>query len=239
MTRSSPIDDLLRRIVPPLAAVILIAAFTALAFWQLDRAGQKQAIEDLFHDGAVHAPLVEDMPLILYKPIEASGSFRDDQQVLIENRVQDGRPGYHVVVPFEYSRNAALLLVNLGWLAKPAATDGVPAIGVSADPVTIRGRMGRLPRVGIRSGPVFAADDGWPKRARYPTVDDIAAELETDVLPFVMLLDPEPSSAYVRDWRPRESGPMTHYGYALQWFALALGVLAIAAWRWRSRSRPG
>jgi cytochrome oxidase assembly protein ShyY1 len=103
----------------------------------------------------------------------------------------------------------------------------------------VHGKAGHLPRVGIRPGQAFEGADSWPRISVYPAADEIAAELDREVLSFVMLLDPDPESGFVRQWQPVQSGPATHYGYALQWFAMAAAVLGISAWHLRRRILHG
>ena len=43
----------------------------------------------------------------------------------------------------------------------------------------------------------------------------------------LVLLDPAEPDGYVRSWAPPGFPPMRHIGYAVQWFALALTLLAI------------
>ncbi len=43
----------------------------------------------------------------------------------------------------------------------------------------------------------------------------------------LVLLDPEESDGYVRDWAAPGFPPLRHIGYALQWFALALALFII------------
>ena len=52
---------------------------------------------------------------------------------------------------------------------------------------------------------------------------------------FALLLDPEDEDGFLRQWEPDQSGAMTHYGYAFQWFAMALAVIGIAFWQYRKR----
>ncbi len=96
-----------------------------------------------------------------------------------------------------------------------------------------------MPRVGIRSGEAFEGAGDWPKKAMYPTLDDLSAELDQDVLPFILLLHPETDDGFVRRWQPTGSGPSMHYGYAFQWFAMAAAVLVILGWQLRKRRLRG
>jgi surfeit locus 1 family protein len=224
--------------VPPLAAVGLVALFATLGFWQLDRAEQKRAVEAAFADTGERLIVAGDAGYPLYQPLTATGRYLDERQFLIDNMILDGRLGYFVVTPFEYERGGPLLLVNRGWVAKDAA-EGLQAAlqtaGGDTGETTVDGRAGQLPRVGIRAGEVFTGEPGWPRTANWPTLDDLAAALERDVLPFVLLADPETGSKLLRRWEPRQAGPMRHIGYAIQWFALAAAVIVTAVVLYRKK----
>ena len=54
------IDDLIesplvRKFVPPVAALLFVVLFVSLALWQLDRAAEKKALLDLFEGDAPYA----------------------------------------------------------------------------------------------------------------------------------------------------------------------------------------
>lgn len=230
-------EDLFRRLVPPVAAVVLLVAFVSLGFWQLDRAAQKEALESLFETAAPRETLSADMPFVPFKPVRAKGRYLLERQILIDNMVVDGRLGYYVLTPLEIAAGEPLLIVNRGWIERPAS--GLPEIPVADAPLTLEGRMGQPPRVGIRPGPAFAGEQGWPRTGVFPTLDEIAAELGREVMPFALLLDPDPDAGMIRRWKPRESGPMMHYGYAFQWFALAAAVVVVTVWQLRKGRRRG
>jgi len=227
-----------RRLIPPLAGLVFIVLFVWLGFWQLDRAQQKNELVALFEDDAPYSRLHNDMPVEIFQRIESLGQYQADQQVLIDNIVVNGRVGYYVMTSFRHAPDAPLLIVNRGWIEK-TQLNTLPDIGVTDEFVTLRGRVGRLPRVGIRPGEAFEGDYDWPKVAVYPTLEEMATELDAELLPFVLLLSPDADSGYVRRWQPPQSGPMMHYGYAFQWFVMALAVLAILVWNFRKKLRPG
>jgi surfeit locus 1 family protein len=226
-------------LLPVLAGLVLLAIFVTLGFWQLDRAAEKREVRAAFEREGEYRRLVADASYEQYAAIRATGRYLGQRQVLIENIVLDGRLGYYVITPFEYSADGPLLLVNRGWLPREADESAAPTIAVKGHEQEIRGRVGRLPRVGIRPGPAFADDTGWPRRAVWPESQEIAAALGREVLSFVLLADPEPSSGLVRRWQPQEIGPMRHLGYAVQWFALALAVIVTAVILFRRQRAAG
>ncbi|MFT5501799.1 MAG: surfeit locus 1 family protein [Woeseiaceae bacterium] len=226
-----------RRYFPPFAAVIFIGVFASLAFWQLDRATQKEALLAQFSSEADFMPLNGGLPDNEYQPIEVRGSYRTERQILIENIVRDGRIGYFVITPVDQAGAGPLLLVNRGWLARPAQQREMTPIEVTGEARTLRGRAGHLPLVGVRGGAGFDGAGDWPKNAVYPTYAEVAHELGEELLPFVLLLDPQEDDGFRRQWRPQGSGPMTNYGYAFQWFAMAVAVFAILVFQSRKRAR--
>ena len=228
-------QDLLRRIVPPVVAVVLVVSFVSLGLWQLDRAAYKKQLAASFESTDSYVRILGDMPVETYQPIRSYGRYLNDRQILVDNIVKDGRLGLYVITPFEYSSDEPLLLVNRGWVPKPQQLGSLPAIEVAAEQLEVKGKAGNLPRVGIRPGEAFEGSDGWPRLAVYPNTDEVAGELGRDVLPFVLLLDPDPSAGMLRQWQPVQSGPATHYGYAFQWFAMAAAVLGVSFWHLRRR----
>ena len=229
------IERLFWQFAPAVAAVLLMAAFITLGFWQLDRAAEKNARQELFDGGGAYIDVHDVSSTSDYQPLQATGHYIEDRQFLIDNMISNGRLGDFVITPFETPPNEPLLIVNRGWIASSGDRSNLPAIPVAGGTTKISGLSGHLPRVGIRPGGAFDGADGWPKLATFPQMSDLAVVLGRDLLPYVLLLDPDSDSTLVRDWRPREQGPMMHYGYAFQWFAMAIAVLAILIWQLRKR----
>lgn len=224
-----------RRLFAPVATVLLVALFVSLGVWQLDRAAQKNRTRALFEDDAPYTRVTGVMPVTEFQLLEAQGRYLGERQVLIDNMIVDGRIGSYAITPFRYAPDEPLLIVNRGWIPRAAGDSSRPGLGVAGDARVIRGRAGFLPKVGIRSREAFQAGDDWPKSASYPTLDELSVELGEELLPFVLLLGPEADEGFLRHWQPRESGPMMHYGYALQWFAMAAAVAGFFAWRLRKK----
>ena len=236
------IDDLLKNerfleYLPVVAGVVFIGVFVSLGMWQLDRAAEKNALLELFEGGGGYVEPPNFSDLDAFDRIEVPGRFRPERQVLIDNIPKEGRLGYYVVTPFEPSTNDPLLLVNRGWIPKGRSLDDLPDLDVSADFISVRGLVGHLPRVAIRPGEAFAEHGPWPRVALYPTADEVAAELDEPVLPVALLLAPEAPDGFVRSWQPNVSGPMTHYSYAFQWFAMATAVAGLVGWYLRKSRR--
>ena len=225
-------NELFLRWFPILAGVMFVALFTSLGFWQLERASEKVTMRSQFENESEYVEPVDYAALKQFDRIEVSGRYRDDRQVLIDNIAREGRIGYYVITPFETSMSNEILLVNRGWLPKPASHPVDEAdLTVDGSYRTIRGLAGHLPRVVLRPGEAFIERDAWPRLGFYPSIEEVAAEIERDILPTVLLLHAEAEEGFVRRWEPEVSGPMTHYSYAFQWFAFSVAAAGIAGWQ--------
>ena len=228
-------NEVFLRWFPLGAGVVFIAVFISLGMWQLDRAREK---EDLIAQFGSDAGFVEPhdwSALADYDHIKVFGRYRNDRQILIDNIVLEGRLGYYVITPFETSTTSEWLLINRGWLPKPVNPDDAIDLTVDGEFRTVLGMAGGLPRVAIRPGEAFVERGEWPMVGVYPTSDEVAAELGQFVLPRVLLLHPDAEEGFVRRWEPNISGPMTHYSYAFQWFAMAVAAAAIMGWQLSKR----
>ncbi len=239
MNISQDRQSFLKRLVPPVAAIVFLFTFLWLGFWQLDRAAYKKQLAASFAGSDAYSRVFGEMPVNAFQPINSVGHYLDERQFLIENIVKEGQLGVYVITPFEFAADEALLIVNRGWLPRPPGQSPLPNIAVENRQQEIRGKAGNLPRVGIRPGEAFAGSSSWPRLGVYPTLDELSAELGRDVLPFVLLLDPEEGAPMLRQWQPVQSGPATHYGYAFQWFALALTVVVVSIWQLRKGRGSG
>lgn len=228
-------NSLIQRYLPVFAGLLFMALFVRLGIWQLDRAEEKAALAAAFDNPANMARVSEGLAPETYQAIGAKGSYLAGRQVLIDNVVRNGRVGYYVITPFEFSTDAPLLLVNRGWVIKDPSQSTLPDLSVDTTTLNISGKAGRLPRVGIRPGEAFADRISWPRIGVWPTSLEIAAEVGRDVLPYVLLLDPQQAPGFERQWKPPDTGTSTHYGYAFQWFAMAATVAGLMAWHFRRR----
>ena len=224
--------------LPYLVGALLVIQFAGLGAWQVSRGLEKRAARDLFNDNAGFSQYSEGMQVRPYQRLQVTGHFDSARQFLLDNIVIDGRLGYYVVTPLQTGPDAAPVLVNRGWLPRQDNEIDASRIQLPSERVTVRGRAGSLPRAGYRMGDPIPAGSPWPKVAVYPTLEDIAAELDGTVQPVVLLMEPDDAHGYFRHWVPEEMGPGRHFAYALQWFAMAVVLGALLVWNFR-KSGPG
>jgi len=216
-------------------ALLVIALFTRLGFWQLARMHEKQAMLDAAHavvqqrhalplSAAADAPRSRD-----YDWSMGSGRFAAMPPVLLDNQSHDERAGVRAYRVFLPADAAPPLLVELGWL--PLSGDRrMPPVPRPDATMRIAGLLAPPPSAGIATTTVQPQPDG--------TLLTIALDLPLlrkalalpTLAPRVLKLDPAIPLGYARDLDvlPNTLPPERHLGYAVQWFGLALAVLVTA-----------
>lgn len=209
---------------------VFLPVLVSLGIWQLNRAGEKQLLLDQWQQEAVSL----DWPELVARgpedgrPVTLTGLY-GKRSWLLDNRTRDGVPGYEVLTVFR-PLSGPPVMVNRGWVRAPRTRDQLPAVEPPAGVVTLEGRISDYPVPPVLDDQAAAAGP-WPRR-----VQSLPAELARTEIPelpgkIVRLSGNRQPGAYRADWAPDLMGPQTHYGYATQWFALAvvLTILTIVA----------
>jgi surfeit locus 1 family protein len=229
--------------LPFVVGALLVLQFAGLSLWQVSRGLDKLETQEAFDAPATWTNFHDGAELRPYQPVKATGRYDAQHQFLLDNIILNSRYGYYVVTPLELASDEPLLLVNRGWVEKSGLTPDLAALAenlaLPAGPLTVHGRVGSLPRPGMRMGEPITPSTEWPRTAVFPRLEDIAAVLGREVQPFVILLDPEDPHGFVRHWVPEEMGPAKHFGYAFQWFVMGVVLAGLLVWHYRKRTLHG
>lgn len=225
-------------------AVTGVAIFSSAGLWQLGRAAWKRELFAAYARGEQSAPrdgLVADADAAgeRYRRLRVTGRYDAVRQVLLDNSVLDGRPGYQVLTPLRTSAGA--VLVNRGWVPADGDRHRLPDLAVDDAIRTLTGRLDFLPRPALRlDAAPPAADAAWPRLLSFPDSVGIAAQLGYPLRSYQLLLDPDERDGYRREWRPALMAPERHVAYAVQWFALAITVIVLfILMSFRNPKEPG
>lgn len=223
-----------RKFSPTLFAVVLtiaaVALFVRLAFWQLSRAAEKDALQSQYAAGqrsVVELTAANAATLTQFQRVTARGHYDSAHQILLDSMPSAmGQPGYRIVTPFALDQGG-WLLVDRGWHRPGATRSDLPNVTVGENVRTVAGQLSVLPRPGVRlaAGP----DSGsWPRVMNYPEQANVERALEYKVLPGLVLLDADQPDGYERAWQARtDMGSERNLSYAVQWFGFALAAVAL------------
>ncbi len=223
-----------------LCTVAMLGLFVILGTWQLGRGDVKSEIERAVNHQEAE---INDVSLPLdnteswrYKKIKLTGRYLVEKQFLFDNQVRDGKTGYNVLTPFYVDSSKAWVLVDRGWLAQGESRNVLPAVDFEAGQVTVTGRV-YVPYDAAYSlgGIAEGEDSSWPRRIQFVDYSQLASRLGFALQPFTLRLDEQELHGYRRDWAANNLSSKKHYGYAFQWYAMAVALIVL--W-WLYSIRP-
>lgn len=223
-------------IIRHLAVVALVVAMVAAGFWQLRRLDDKRTYKALVEArqeepasdvarvlSAAAEPDDPAVEAVLYRSVTASGTYEDDDTVVVENRTFNGASGAWVLTPLRLPDDTAVL-VNRGFIGfdedgaivAPPAPAGEVAVAGLLFPTQERGRF----------GPTDPAEGDLEVLARVD-LGRLGAQVDYDLLPaYVQLVESTPGevaptasgAAVLVPLGPPEPEEGPHLSYAVQWF---------------------
>jgi surfeit locus 1 family protein len=234
---------------------VLIAALAlgmvGLGLWQLDRLAQRRAQNAVVRERLASAPLdLNQQPgagLPEYQPVQLRGTYDFSQEIVLRNRAHLDAPGVHVLTPLRLAGSDRAVLVDRGWIPYLDAERSIRrAYEQPEGEVALQGivRPSQQRQYAFQpADPTLSPEqprlDAWFR----VDLDQIQAQVPYRLLPFYVELAPGadssrlPIAGYEVDL-----GDGPHLGYAIQWFAFALilvaGSLALARQRITPKKLP-
>lgn len=213
---------------PTLAALCLVALTVFLGNWQNARADAKRVLQAR-HDAALNeAPLRVGRSLLerdhaLHRRLEVEGVFDDAHTILLDNRVQDGVAGYHVLTPLRVTGSRFVLLVNRGWVPVGPSRARLPLPPTPAGRVRLEG-LAADPRTRY-----VELADATPQGRVWQNLDFAlyARRSGLALQPLLLLQTSDSGDGLARAWPRPDAGVAMHVGYAFQWYGLAATLVVL------------
>ncbi len=214
-----------------LLALLGMALFCRLGFWQLGRAVEKEQMTARYEARLLGARL--GLPELLAKggdvedfPVQLAGHYDNSRLVYLDNQPNGPVAGFHVYTVFFPDGDRQGILVNRGWIPVGDDFQHLPPIP-AAEALALTGTV-------AMPSPYFTV--GQPDYRQRPLrvsrleMSPLSAALGVQLRPFVIRLDAAAPDGFRRDWSPAARlgmPPEKHRAYAFQWFSLAFTVLVV------------
>ena len=219
-----------------LITLICIPVFIHLGQWQYGKAQQKQALQTLKDSYSMENRVALPQAIVdpeewRYRQVKTEGAYQAQYQILLDNQVENGRAGYHVITPLQIKGTDRFVLVDRGWLPAMANHSELPEF------VTPDGQQEVTGHVWVPSKnyytlekPAQMQQTQWQVLWQNLDMNRYATAVPFEVLPVVIRLDAESKAGgFSRNW-PLPAPPdriTTHIGYAYQWFGFAIASFII------------
>jgi surfeit locus 1 family protein len=212
-----------------LAALVAVGVTLRLGFWQLDRAGQRLALQASIQQRQNMAPVPQAALLddkaqaeLLHRQVVLHGTWLGRHTIFLDNRQMQGRSGFFVLTPLQLEGTTAVVMVERGWVPRNfEQRDKLLPVATPGGRIELRGRIAPPPAklyefAGAQPGAIRQNLD----------LAQFRAETGLPLLEFAVRQTQGPADGLLRDWPEAASGAETNYGYAFQWWAMS-GLVAI------------
>lgn len=222
-----------------LVTLVFFSLLIKLGFWQLGRAVEKEALW-MQMSTSLQKPL-QSLPLLTEinatnlsslkgASISLSGQFLTNQSLLLDNQIYQSKVGYRWFVPLALAGYDFLILVDLGWLLAKSDRKVLPQLPKLDGSYFIQGTLDLPSKPFLLKKSPLLAD--FPKRVQSIDLALLAEFYQKPLYPFVLRakqLKTDNRSIlpweFTPQWNPVVMKADKHYGYALQWFGLAIVLL--------------
>ena len=211
-----------------LLMIIAVSILVYLGTWQVSRAHEKERMLNSFEQSNNLTP-VEWQGNIQNPPadqlIKTQGKYLDTI-LLLDNQHYRHQFGYDVLSPLLLD-NGSIVLVDRGWVVGDSLREKFPEISVPNSKIKLIGHVYYPSSKVWVLGPEIENKNNQLAIIEDINTKNLSLFLHKSVYPFIIRLDARDPWSYVRDWQVVAMSPARHYGYAVQWFAMALVVFII------------
>ena len=196
-----------------------------LGSWQVMRGLEKKDIVNQHYENK-SLPVISEKEMatlnsenLIYRTVNLEGEYQSESYIL-DNRLYRQEAGYEIFTAFETSEKN-LFLINRGWVSKEDYENGTEE---AEGKVTIQGVLSPFKRFGLNLVDQKYLD-GWPKLVQQVDYETTKNDIGNSMNESVIQLSAASAGAFEPIWKPVDLKPSRHFGYALQWFGLALVLI--------------
>ncbi len=211
--------------------VVVFLVLVNLGLWQLSRGEEKQVLEKELQLRQTMAPMSLEMALERYPIDQMTGlqvavsvSPSEDMLFLLDNQTHQGKVGY-LAYQLVREEQGHWMLLERGFVPAPSERSHLPEVDWVSSSKQLVGRLYQKSLNPLSSD--LAIEPQTPHRIQNLNLQQLSQWLGEPILP-VAFQPQEESWPYPQPWIPFPLSAEKHFGYAVQWFAMATVLLIIA-----------
>ena len=204
---------------------LLLILVLSLGVWQIDRGYNKKELENTFLERQsqpvkeikYNAFLESD----LYRNVVLEGKYLE-KVFFLDNKIHNGKPGLKVFSPFETTNNN-LVLVSRGWIELEDRSK-LPTINTTKNVLKLQGVLRPESQDFVLENEEMNNKNN-PILLQTVNLSELSNFLGKPLSPYILELSELSESAFVKTWQPINLSSFRHFGYAVQWFGLAVVLI--------------
>ena len=208
-----------------LTFLLLLLLVLSLGVWQIDRGYNKKELENTFLERQsqpvkeikYNAFLESD----LYRNVVLEGKYLE-KIFFLDNRIHNGKPGLKVFSPFETTNNN-LVLVSRGWIELEDRSK-LPTVNTTKNVLKLQGVLRPESQDFVLENEEMNNKNN-PILLQTVNLSELSNFLGKPLSPYILELSELSESAFVKTWQPINLSSFRHFGYAVQWFGLAVVLI--------------
>ena len=220
------------KLLMTVATILIMALCIRLGFWQYNKAQARIVAQQQIDQGLAQAPVqltadISDNEVWRYKRVTFKGAYVPDYEIVLDNRVHNGKAGYQIATPVKVIGDVEYVLVNRGWIEGKLNREA-PVYETPTGEHTFAGDLF------FPVDNVFTLEAEHDPNAKWqPLWQHIDMQRYQSLVPFkvkpymVRLAPDNAAGGFVREWPAPKNRITVHLGYAYQWFGFALTLFVI------------
>jgi surfeit locus 1 family protein len=211
-----------------LLTIFALTILVGLGVWQINRAHEKQKLLDTYQSADQHKAIAWNNHMSLPSAgqlLMLRGTYLTPT-LLLDNQHYQHQFGYDAISPF-LLENGEIILIDRGWVEGDRLREKFVSIPIPQGKVQLSGIVYYPSSRTWTLGQEIEVKNNQLVIIERINAKNLSLFLHKSVYPFIIRLDAQDPMSYVREWPIVAMPPSRHYGYALQWFVMALVVLVI------------
>lgn len=208
-----------------LTFLLLLLLVLSLGVWQIDRGYNKKELENTFLERqsqpVKEIKYNEFLESDLYRNVVLEGKYLE-KIFFLDNRIHNGKPGLKVFSPFETTNNN-LVLVSRGWIELEDRSK-LPTVNTTKNVLKLQGVLRPESQDFVLENEEMNNKNN-PILLQTVNLSELSNFLGKPLSPYILELSELSESAFVKTWQPINLSSFRHFGYAVQWFGLAVVLI--------------